>query len=172
MFSLPIQDLLARAIFTESQPFKHGEQNVVLWVVVNRLFTDKNFTYGNPQTLYNVLYYGGWESLTANGPAYSPPTETSSEAQIAGWNNAKRLAATLVAIIKSTAQNVEADTDTKNIEKSNLNEDLVRRLLSSQFDSEGNFITNPIGTRDSFLGYNSNREGDLQINGGNHFYWY
>ena len=125
-----------------------GEQSKVLWVVVNRIFTDDNLTHGRSQTLENVLQYGDFESLTSNNPngtynAFHP--DYNSE----GWANAKFLAALLYALVE-------------NEKKENLDEDYIRETLSNFQDLQGNYITNEIGDCDSFWG-------DGRIN---HFYIY
>lgn len=148
MFERSAPEVLARMIYQENRNCENGEQSKVLWVVVNRIFTDDNLTHGRSQTLENVLQYGDFESLTSNDPngtynAFHP--DYNSE----GWANAKFLAALLYALVE-------------NEKKENLDEDYIRETLSNFQDLQGNYITNEIGDCDSFWG-------DGRIN---HFYIY
>lgn len=146
MFSRSLPEVLARMIYQEQQNCENGGQSQVLWVVVNRIFTDENHTRSNPHTLQNVLYYGEFESLTINNKngTYNAfhPDYNSKE-----WENAKFLASLLCALVGDE-------------EKANLDEDYVRETLSNFQDLQGNYITNEIGDCDAFWGDGRN----------NHFY--
>lgn len=130
-------EALARMVYQETKYYENGEQSEVLWVVVNRIFTDANFTRNEEQTIYNILFYGRFEALERNNDA--PYNAFHPDYESGGWKNAKRLAASLYAIVGEQG-------------KKDLDEQEIRETLAELTDTMGNKITNTIGDNASFWG--------------------
>lgn len=146
MFSLPTVEILARCIYQEMKD--PSAQTDVLWAIVNRFFSDKNFTYGHDVNLHNILEYGQFESINVNDPnqynAYHPDYNSD------GWKNAVILAETLYALI--------GDCDAAEFDEEA--EEAIRSSIETSCNLYGELNCNNIGNADSFWGDGIN----------NHFY--
>jgi hypothetical protein len=138
LFKLPTEEILARLIYQESKNPVNGMQNAVAWSIVNRLFSDDNFTLGKDVNLYNIMTsQNAYESIYQDDGnefnAYHPDLEAE------GWRNAVAVASELYCVIGEN-------------NRDDLVEENVRVEFSSSKDSYGNEIINNIGLRDSFVG--------------------
>lgn len=164
MKELSTVEILARMIFQESHTYKNGEQNAIVYSVVNRLFFDKGYVDpGKDQTLKNILIADRqYKSIRVYSAAYHPP-QTEDDGDFEGWENAKRLAAIMMVALEDN--NPEYDSDSgidigKIVVVNKISKEDVCEMIESQTDSCGNKIDNPIGDRPSFHAVDSQYEAE------------
>lgn len=135
MFSLQTTDILARCIYQECQ--SPEGQTDVMWSIINRYYSDKNFTKGHEESIYNILKYGQYESIDINDGntynAYHPDYNSD------GWKNATLIAQNVYTLV---GDNIAEDTDENN----------VREKLENSVNVCGDKMYNSIGNKDSFWG--------------------
>lgn len=154
MQELPTIEALARMIYQESHTFMNGEQNAILFSLLNRCFKG-NYTYGKEVTIHNILFANNaYTSLNSFGNAYTPPKDEDSMDYL-GWENAKRLAAIMIIAFEICNSNSEVDYDDTDvglitIERNEENKERILQIIENQVDSVGNIVSNPIGDRPSF----------------------
>lgn len=135
MFSLQTPEILARCIYQECH-VPEGQTDV-MWSIINRYYSDKNFTKGKENIIYNILKYGGYESINQNDDnvynAYHPDYDSD------GWKNAM--------IIAENVYDLIGDSNA-----SDTSENHVRDALEDSVNIFGNRLVNNIGESDSFWG--------------------
>ncbi len=182
MFALSTMEILSRLIYQEAARKCGSGQNAVLFSLVNRLFTGTNVIHRTKaNNLYSIITGSGqYESVLKKAEyepnSYKPPIEiNSNDKEIIAWENAKRLAAILYIAIEDYGKENEYDSandrDECVVEKEDkVSYQQVVDFIESQTDTEGNRIINEIGTRESLVAGNSNKDQGIYI-GGNTFYW-
>jgi hypothetical protein len=108
---LHVVDWLARILFHETG--EEETQAAILWCIMNRYLSDENFTYGEPNTLMNILNASGAyevfnpdnnspQQQNANSPLEwireHPTFSSNGKSTKAAWGNAISLAKKLVSI--------------------------------------------------------------------------
>ena len=169
MCGLTTIEILARMIFQESHTFENGEQNAVVYSLINRLFYEKSYAdTGEAQSLKNLLVAEKqYQSIREYSPAYYPP-QTESDDDYNGWENAKRLAAIVMVTLEDNVPDYDSNIDIGTVvivDKDVSKEDVVD-AIGSQSDSCGKEIDNPIGDRLSFYAVDKNykaKDGEIII---------
>ncbi|MCH5258653.1 MAG: hypothetical protein J1F18_02810 [Lachnospiraceae bacterium] len=163
MCGLLTVEILARVIYQEARGDLNG-QNQVMFSIINRPFSGKNFTYGESTSLYNILIKGGYKSITKdNGKTLNgqrPPNDNcDDENEIKAWENAKRLAAiTVIALEEYGGEYEEKEQGNGSIEKVIKSDGFdetynqIVEFIQQQVNYEGEPIKNEIDTKDSFYG--------------------
>lgn len=146
-------EILARMIFQESHTYKNGEQNAVVYSLINRLFYEESYAdIGEAQSLKNLLLAEKqYQSIRIYSPAYYPP-QTESDGDYGGWENAKRLAAIVMVALEDNVPDYDSNIDIGTVvivDKDVSKEDVIA-AIGSQSDSCGKEIDNPIGDKLSF----------------------
>lgn len=160
MCGLTTIEILARMIYQESRTFKNGEQNAVVYSLINRLFTENNYTYGKSKTLINTLLSKDqYESIMKYSGAYHPP-QTESDGDYGGWENAKRMAAIVMVALEDNVPNYDSSIDIGTVVVADEGASIqdIYDTIGNQVDSCGNEINNPIGDRLSFHAVNGDYE--------------
>ena len=169
MEGLDTIDILARMIFQESHTYKNGEQNAIANSIINRLFFEKNYAGKNcDQTLKNLLIAEKqYQSIREYSAAYHPP-QMENDLEYDGWENAKRLAATVMVALEDSMPDSDhnGDIGTVIMIDKDVSKEEVFSIIESQNDSCGNNIDNPIGDRLSFYAVGGDykaKEGEIII---------
>lgn len=154
-------DILARMIFQESHTYKNGEQNAIMYSIINRLFYEESYAdSGCDQTLKNLLIAEKqYQSIRVYSAAYHPP-QMEDDLEYDGWENAKRLAATMMAALEDSIPDSDyiGDIGTVVMIDKDVPKEEVLSIIESQNDSCGNSIDNPIGDRVSFYAVDGDYE--------------
>ncbi len=159
MKNLETIEILARMIYQESHTFMHGEQNAILYSVINRIFSPKYYIYNiyetpcsENNTLKNILLTENqYESIRDHtSGSYHLPEENSLDYK--GWENAKRLAAIMMIALEDNLQMDSSTNDvgTVNIIKSDIDKRYIINDVSQQCDSCGAIIENLIENKTYF----------------------
>lgn len=186
MKRLSTVEILARVIYQEARGSRDG-QNAVMFSIINRLFSGKNFTSGRSASLYNILRYGVYTSITMdNGRTpngHRPPDDNcNDEAEIKAWENAKRLAAITVIALEDYGSEYEDalqgnDSMEKIIESEGFdNNETYKQIvdfIQQQENSDGDPIENEIKLRDSIVakGYTVHGDDPYEVDGNIFFTW-
>lgn len=174
------QEILARILYQETRDVTGKGQNAVLYSILNRMFSEKNFGgRGKGNSIYDLItavnQYASIYEIPPNIPSsYRPPVIGDKEEELEAWENAKRLAAILYyAVEMYGAGNPYTEGRGEKValqgEEGKKMKEEIMAFIEEQEDVRGDKIKNPIGTRDSFFNtgfYNSEEEkGDNEMLG-------
>ena len=163
MKQLSTMEILSRLLYQESRGANDDGKNAVLFSIVNRLFSTKNFYKGTKSnSVYSIITgLNQYESINKNREkypnAFHPPIlEEDKATEKRSWENAKRLAAILCIAVEDYGEPNENGNGNDKTENIIINKDEesyqnVVRFIEQQEDINNEKIINRIGKRDSFM---------------------
>ncbi len=157
------QEILARILYQEAER-QVGEkgQNAVLYSILNRLFSEKNFGgRGKGNSIYDIIasvdqYSSIYEFPDYEPGSYRPPIIGDRVDDLEAWENAKILAAILYYAVETYgAGNPYTEGRGEKVvlpgEEGKKMREEIMAFIAEQEDIRGEKIENPIGERDSFF---------------------